>query len=518
MAPGHQPTLLLRNARVVTNDPSRPRASALAIRDGRIAAVGGDEDLGGPFAQGAILDCEGKTVIPGIIDAHMHLFAYAANLLGVDCSPDAVASLADIQQALRERVAGLPHGQWVRGWGFDESGLLERRPPNRWELDAAAPDHPVKLIHRSGHASVLNSAAMALLGIGPGTPEPPGAIIDRDLTSGELTGYLLEMEGQLEAAGPATLTRGALERGLDLAFQRLLSFGVTSIHEATPTRAPEHWDLLRELQERDRVPIGINKMFGPGDVGHMRTTGLGYGSGAGKLRVGPVKIMLNETGGAALPPQDEVNAIVDNAHGLGWQVAFHAVEEPGIRAACDAVQQVQGKASAAPENGARHRVEHCGVCPPDLRHRLRQLGITVVTQPALIREQGDRYLIQVPPLSQRWLYPVASLLAESIPVAFGSDCPVTTPDPFIGLFGACSRMSRMGKSVSGNEAVGIADALAAYTSGGAYAAFEEGVKGKIAAGYRADLAVLSHYPANPERLGNIAVERTIVGGEVAWER
>ena len=173
--------LILHNASVITMNPQRPRAEAVAVRQGRIAAVGSEGEVASlRTAETRLLDCGGGALLPAFIDAHAHLLAYAASLLSVDCGPAAVRSIDDIRRAIEERARATPPGRWLRAFGYDETALAERRHPNRHDLDAAAPQHPVRLIHGSGHACVLNSLALRLAGIDITSEEPPGGYMERE--------------------------------------------------------------------------------------------------------------------------------------------------------------------------------------------------------------------------------------------------------------------------------------------------------------------------------------------------
>ncbi|HUS82350.1 MAG TPA: amidohydrolase family protein, partial [Dehalococcoidia bacterium] len=193
---------IFHNADVITMDAARPRAGAVAVENGRIVALGSDADVLALRNGASLIDCRGGALLPGFIDAHIHLLSYAASLISVDCSPAAVSSIDEVQDALRRKAADTPAGSWLRATGYDETALAERRHPTRWELDAAAPDHPVRLIHRTGRACVLNSLALALAGVGIATEEPPGGHMERDPTSGEPAGLLIEMDALLDAAVP----------------------------------------------------------------------------------------------------------------------------------------------------------------------------------------------------------------------------------------------------------------------------------------------------------------------------
>ncbi len=517
--------LLLTNARVITCDPARPAASAVAINGDRIAWVGEAQEARDAVDAARVIDCQGKTVIPGFIDAHMHLYAYAANLQGVDCSPRAARSIGQIQEAIRRRAAALRPGEWVRAWGFEEFYLAESRPPTRWELDAAAPRHPVKLAHRSGHASVLNSLALAMLGVTGETPEPEGAVIERDPATGELTGYLLEMEQILAERGAPALSAAQM----DAAQRQLFSYGVTSIHEATPTRAMEQWEHIQRLKGEGSLLLRIYKMFGPADLSLLQERGFSFGSGDTGLAVGAIKFMLNETGEGVLPQQEALNEQVYAAHSAGFQVAFHAAEAGGVQAAIEAVERAIWRSAEEASDIAstgmrvhdhRHRVEHCGMSPPALASRLAKAGMLVVTQPAFIAEHGERYLAQVPPADREWLYPVKSLQQAQVRLAFGSDCPVVSPEPMRGIAAAVTRRAGNGEKVGAKEAITLHEAVAAYTRGGAYASIDESLKGTIAPDMLADLVVLSEdiSRTHVERLAEVKVEKTILGGQMVWER
>ncbi|MFQ5861370.1 MAG: amidohydrolase family protein, partial [Dehalococcoidia bacterium] len=209
---------LFSNACVLTLDPRQPTATLVGLRGRRIAFVGSSDELSrlrGPRTR--VLDCQGMTLLPGFEDAHLHLLALASCLRSVDCRPGQVASIGEIVASLRQRAGQTPQGAWVRGWGYDEPLLRERRHPMRWDLDEAAPYHPVRLDHRTGHASVLNSLALRLLGITSDTPDPPQGVIQRDEATGEPTGLLLEMGEFLSLRLAGYRDQGEVAQGIQAA-------------------------------------------------------------------------------------------------------------------------------------------------------------------------------------------------------------------------------------------------------------------------------------------------------------
>ena len=499
--------LILHNANVLTMDPRLPRAEAVAVRGERIAWVGSAGDVASMRSPGVrMIDCEGQTLVPGFIDAHAHVLAFAARLLAVDCGARAVSSIGDIRSALRERAAASPPGGWIRAGGYDEFSLDERRHPTRWDLDAAAPGHPVRLDHRSGHAIVLNSAALAAVGIWVDTPDPPGGMIDRDPETGEPTGLLLDMSSFLDGRIPR-LSERELEHGVRRADRLMLSRGITSVQDATPSNSPERWDLLARLKRTGSLTPRLTVMAGVEHIGRFLERGLGPGSGDHDMDVGPAKLMLSVDAGRLEPSADELAEAVRSAHEAGFQAAVHAVESEAVEAAAGIL-----------DGAFRDRIEHCSECPPSVLRKLRGSGIVVVTQPRFIYDSGARYLCQVADDVRPWLYRMRSLQEAGV-VAASSDAPVSEPHPLLGMYAAITRRAESGEVVREDEAVSAEGALAMHTVNAAYAARHEVDRGTIEAGKLADLALIDRDPTavEPHELLSARVSLTVVGGRVVWK-
>jgi predicted amidohydrolase YtcJ len=494
-------------------DAACPQGEAVAVEGERVLAVGSEADVRPHVgSRTEVVDCGGRAVLPGFIDDHCHLLAYAAGLLSVDCSPAVVSSIADIQAAIRRRAEETPGGHWIRATGYSEVDVAEERHPTRWDLDAAAPDHPVRLIHRSGHACVLNSPALRLCGIDITTEEPPGGYLDRDTSSGEPTGLLLEMNELVERAVPP-LAYEELAEGVRLASQCFLAAGVTVLVDATHTNGPSEWELLRRLRREGHLTPRVTAMVG---LDHLEDGERWRANEKDEwLSLGPAKIVIKELGDEIHPPEDELAALVAEAHGRGWQVAIHAVEE---RAVAAAVAAYEAAVARGPRGDHRHRIEHCGLCPPELVRRIAEAGVLVVTQPSFLYYNGERYLRQVPPEKQAYLYPLRSLVRAGVPLAAGSDCPVVELNVIAGLYGAVARRSAAGRPLPGTEAIGVEEALAMYTTDAAFSCFAEGERGSIVAGRLADLVILSGDPrACPSaELLALRPEMAIIGGRVVW--
>lgn len=508
--------LILYNTNIITMNQKCPTAQLVAIRDGKIVMVGTDDDLELVRGQKTrVINCEGKTVVPGFNDAHTHILALASSLLSVDCSPSSVTTIAEIQAKIRQRVKKTPRGSWIRANHYNEFYLADKRHPTRWDLDQAAPYHPVRLMHRSMHACVLNSLGLSLAGISNETPEPPGGFIDRDET-GEPTGLLFELNAYLEQKQiPPTLTGEELKQGIRLANLQFLSSGITSLQDATRSNGLPQWQTLKRLILGGDLLPRVCMMTGINKIADFREQGLLPGSGNVALRLGAAKIVLDETTGSLHPSPSQLNEEVLSAHRAGFQVAIHAIGETQLEAAVSALEYVL---NLAPRPDHRHRIEHCSVCPPRLLPRLKNLQAVVVTQPAFIYYSGERYLDQVPRPESKWLYRARSFLENSVRLAASSDSPVVPTNLLVGIYAAVTRKAETGEVVLAEEAVSPIQALGMYTLGAAYASFEENVKGSIEVGKLADLVVLSSDPTRVpvDEIKDIEVEKTFIGGTLAW--
>ena len=518
------PDMLLVNARVLTLEQQQPRAEAVAVRGETIVAVGGRAEaarLAGPDAK--VIDCQGMALLPGFVDAHCHLFATASSLQGLPCGPDEVSNIPELQATIRRQAASTPPGSWVRGFGYDDLALEEGRHPSCRDLDLAAPDHPVRLDHRSGHAAVLNSIGLHLAGIHRDTPDPVDGVIERAAGSGEPTGLLLEMGPFLRQRLGRLRDERDAEEGIARLGRLLLSYGITSVHDAGVNNSPGRWDAMAGLQASGLLPCRVTMMAGAEHLGDFLAEGRTWGDGDSCLRLGHVKVILSLTTGAMQPDVAELGRIVGEAHRAGFPAAVHAVEEEAVSAAVQVFAESRSTDGPLP---ARDRIEHCAECPPELAAQVGRSGAMVVTQPGFIFHHGHRYRQRVDPNLLDSLYPVSSLHRSGAPVAFGSDSPVVDPNPWPAIYSAVTGLARDSLPLSGSSAaagwsnrVSIETALRMYTIAGALAEGAQGVKGTIRPGKLADLTLLEHDPTTveQERLKDLRPVMTILGGNVAWQ-
>jgi predicted amidohydrolase YtcJ len=460
--------LVLKNAKVITMNPDYPAAELVAIEGSRVLAVAGSEELEQlKGAKTRVIDCQGRTVVPGFNDAHCHIFPFIRSLRELDLSPSAVGSIVDIKAAIRHRAQSLPPGKWLTGSGYNEFYLAEKRHPNRRDLDEAAPNHPVALFHRSLHACVLNSMALSRAGITTETPEPPGALVERELETGEPNGLLFEMAGYIMEGVVPPLSEAELAEGMASASQHYLSMGITSLQEASATNDFARWQTLKQFKDNGRLQSRVFMMFGLDALSQFQAAGLGFGAGDSFLRLGGVKLMLSET--TAPPPPLGLNQQALTAHQARFQLAIHCIEPSTVEAAISALEYIN---SQAPTTGRRHRLEHCSECPPRLLERLSRLKAMVVTQPPFLYYSGERYLATIPPAQLKWLYRLRSFLDGGLVVAGSSDSPVVPDNPLVGIYAAVTRRVQSGEELSPEERISAKDALEMYTINAAHASFE----------------------------------------------
>ena len=509
--------IILYNANILTMDLNYPHASWIAIHSGKVLAISDKEDfspLKGAFTEA--IDCQGMTILPGFHDAHCHPAGFAESLVSPDLSSPHIRSISDIHKIIRETAMKTPPGSWIRARGYNEFYLAEKRHPTCRDLDKATSNHPVRLTHRSGHAHVLNSPGLKLAGISIDTPEPPGSVIERDPETGEPNGVLYEMGDYLAEVIPP-LTDDEMERGIRLASKKLVASGITSVQDASVRNGVQRWQKFQHWKNSGSFKPRVNMTVGAEALGQFQEQDFSPRTGDNQLGLGAIKIIVHRTTGQLNPSQEELNEKVLQIHKLGFQLALHAAEEATVQAAWLALHNALNK---IPRVDHRHRIEHCSVCRPEMARLLASLGVVIVTQPAFIYYNGERYLNTVPADLIEHLYPVATFIQAGLQVASGSDCPVVPPNPFSGIYAAVSRTAETGQSIAAEQRINIVNALHMYTTGPAYSCFEEKVKGSLAPGKLADLIVLCDNPLaiTVEEMKKLEVKATMIDGKILWRK
>ena len=497
--------IVLLNGKVLAR---KGNPTALAVARGKVLATGSDHDirrLATPSA--TVLDCGGRTVIPGIMDAHCHVLAAAATRLWVNCRPAATRDVDEIVEALRQAVT--PQRVWIRGYGYDDSPVGVGRPLNRHDLDRVSTTRCVRVEHRSGHACVLNSRALAAMGVDRRTPDPPGGVIVRD-QDGEPTGLLLEMSGWLrsrarECDDPSPGITPEILRGFG---NQMLAYGITAVTDAGPSNDLDRWRYFEEQTGAGMLPSRLTMMVGFDRMEEMRTAGLIYGASAnaGRLAVGRAKIMLTASAGGLRPDPARLSEMVAHAHALGFPVAIHAVERDAVVASALAIGDTL-PVKTGDDRRIRDRIEHCAECPPDVLDLVAQSGAMVVPNPGFLHYDGARYLRTVADDLLPHLYPVGALVDRGVPTCLGSDTPVIEPNPWASIAAAVSRQSAAGVDLGGVSVKSVAQALALHSG-----------TPRIAPGMLADLAVVEPDPftVSARDLPAVRSVATIVAGQLVW--
>ena len=535
--------LALTNGVVLTMAGDGSAVGGVAVgTDGRIVATGSTEEikgLAGPDTR--VIDMNGRTLIPGFFDCHMHLLWLGRNLSNVNLATPPVQNKADIVKLLRERRASDPGAAFVQGNFYDQNKLPDGRHLTRADLDEVSTEVPVRIEHTSGHAAVVNSRALQLLGIGPDTPDPMGGEIERD-AQGEATGLLLESASwnNLERIVPE-LTSGQAMDALGQANRYLLERGVTSATDAHTH--PDEIDWFAGSVVSNRLQVRTNCMVGWAEV--IRHVGEGeapnpdalqpirLGLDGHRLHVGQAKLFADGAittrtclltqpfegmpgnFGIAMHGGEELRDLIRRAHRAGWQIATHAIGDRAIDLVLTAYADAQrGFTRHRPD----HRIEHCMLLDPALIARLRRQNVWSVGQPEFLASLGDAYYSALGEERTNRLSPYATLDAQNVAQAFSSDCPVVPGAPLVGIRAAIERKTLKGRTVGPNECLSAETALYAYTAAPAYASRVERDRGTIELGKWADFTLLSRNPLETptDEWESIRVDATIVGGDCLY--
>jgi predicted amidohydrolase YtcJ len=511
------------------------RAQAMAVRDGRIIAIGSNDDIR-KLKQGRteVVDLGGHFVMPGFNDAHLHLAAGGLVHLEVDLV--GVKSLAEMQQRIAEHAKTTPPGDWIIGRGWDHTLWAAETLPTRQDIDAVTGNHPAIFVRVDGHIGVANTAALKAAGILTSSPNPPGGKIDRD-ASGTATGILRETAKDMMLAKVPRPSMVQRRRGIELALAEAARAGLTSLQDNSEW---EDFLVYEELEKQGKLTARISEwlMFNqplpllqehraqhPADDPMLHTAMLkGFMDGSlGSRTAALLAPYADDPGNTGLPQYDQstLNRMAAERSAAGFQLGFHAIGDRAAQMALDAFAEAERDAHQNHrERDFRFRIEHDQVIDPGQIEQYHKLGVIASVQPNHLLTDMNWAVERIGPKRAKTSYPWKDFLDHGVRIAFGTDYPVEPLAPFRGVYAAVTRKNEAGtKEYFPEQKLTIQQALAAYTTGSAYAQFAEHEKGTLALGMLADFVVLDRdltaIPAS--EILKTQVLRTVVGGKTVYQ-
>jgi len=530
-------SLVLFNGKVWTGNPRQPESEAVACQGSRIVAVGSNQEIRRWAGAGAeVVDLQGKRVVPGFNDAHVHFYTGGAQLAGVQLRD--AASEKEFAERIARFAAKTPKGRWITGGNWDHENWTPARLPTRQLIDAATPDHPVFVNRLDGHMALANSLALRLAGVTRDTKDPPGGEIVRD-EGGEPTGILKDaaMEAVRRVIPPPSAAE--IEEALRAAMRYAARNGVTSVHDMSAS--PPVFEVYQRLLQRGELTVRIYGHQPLPGWRRLAQVGIRAAFGNEKLRIGALKGFADGSLGSStawffapyrddpktsgLPademiPESKMRDNIAGADQAGLQVAVHAIGDKANHIILNMYEEVTRK------NGSRDRrfrIEHAQHLSANDIPRFGSLKVIASMQPYHAIDDGRWAWKRVGPEVLKGTYAFRSLLDADAVLAFGSDWYVAPMEPLMGIYAAVTRRTLDGKNPGGwipEQKITVAEAVRAFTWGSAYAGFDENAKGTIEPGKLADMAVLSDdiFVIAPEQIEKASVVMTVFDGKIVYRR
>ncbi len=528
------------NAKVITVSNEDEMAQAVCTNGSKILYVGSNKGAAQYISKETkVIDATGKTVMPGIIDAHIHFVMYGLldhGIINVDYKH--VNSIHDILMLIKEETTRRKPGEWIVLSGYDHNKLEEKRHPLKEELDEVAPDNPVQCIRCCAHMGVYNSCALDIGNIASMDQFASGEVVVDE--KGNPVGLLKET-AHMSLSKLVLVPDDVLMKGIQNANAIMLENGITSVHDAG-SYGKTAMRLLQKASKEKKIQVKVRPMifdmYGKesniGLIEDYLRMGIHTNFGDDHFNLGPIKIMMDgSTSGpscATIEPyshdenlrgiqvwqQEETDVVVSKAHHCGFQMSAHAVGDKAVTVLLNSYEKVLKE---QPRDNHRHRIEHCALTNESILQRVKDYSIVPVSNPAFIslnapdynRFYGNRV---------KHMFPLKDYLERGIVTAIGSDAPVTEANPMFSLFGAVNRCDVKTRELCGeNQKVSVLDVVRMLTYNGAYAAFEEDIKGSLEPGKMADIVMLSkdilEYPK--EDLMKVKVMLTMADGQIVYE-
>jgi predicted amidohydrolase YtcJ len=523
------PEIILHNANVFTSNPLQAKAQAIALSGGKIVAVGRNDDvLNMTNSSTKKIDIGGKTITPGFIDAHSHpVSSGVRHLRSVDCD---LRSIKEIKEAIKEKADNTPSGDWVDGFKYDDTKTVEGRYITRYDLDEVTPDHPVRITHRGGHTAYVNSKALEVSNIDKNTPDPAGGQIVRG-DNGEPTGLLKENATDLLNMPPNTSTAKDGQDGVKLITEMMSKSGVTSVTDAYGNQ--RSLTAYNDAMNADVLSARIYCMIGYHGIDDMISQGVKTGDGNDWVRIGGMKLTCDgsisertarlseayvgrpDDFGIVVMDENELYDYSIRAHKADWQIGIHANGDVGIEKSLNVFEKIQKE---HPRNDPRLRLEHCTLINDDILRRMKALNVIANPFSTYVYWHGEK-MVNYGKERLESMFAVRSFIDNGITVTQTSDYPPGPYEPMMALQSSVTRTDMSGNLWGASQKVTVEEALKVGTINGAYASYEEGIKGSLETGKYADLVVLDEDPTqvDPNTIVDIKIERTMVNGKWVYE-
>ena len=521
--------MIVTGGKVLTMDPAQPVAEAIAVRGEYLLAVGSDDDIKSLAGVNTRrIDARGRTVTPGFIDSHSHpLFAEEA--VGVNVN---LRRIDDVKSALAGKAANTPPGHWVRGVMYDDTKFEDERPLNRSDIDEAVPDHPVYVGHRGGHTGVVNSMAFEMAGVDADTPDPEGGRFFRE--NGELTGKVAEHAREVffEVGTWPVMDRAVRQQSATISSRNMAATGLTSTTDAFGN----YDDLVAYQDARDADELYFRLAYMPGGNSKVyegfKMAGIRSGFGDNVIRVGAVKFSADGSAsertmymstpyegtddhGILTMDQEAIHAAVDDAVAHGFRVGIHANGDLTIDMVLNAYERVLADHTGP---NPRHRIEHCSLINPDLLRRIKAAGVVPAPFYTYAYYHGNKW-VDYGPEKMESMFAHRSFLDYDIPVAPASDYTPGPYEPMMAIQSMVTRKDVRGRVWGPSQRISVTEAMQICTMHGAYASFEEHIKGSLTAGKLADFVILENDPhdVDQDAIVDIRILQTVMGGRTTYE-
>lgn len=529
---------VFKNGKVITVNSNDDVVSAVATLDNKIIYVGNDKEAEEYIGEHTkVIDLNNKTLTPGFIDAHQHSAHTAAwKNMFYNLDPSLAPNKKKMLELIKKAVDETPEGKWVLFWGYDEMRMEEGVAPTVQELDEIAPNHPLLVGRFCGHVGSFNTKALEIGNINIDTAKNfvEGQVAIND---GQLVGQLYET-AYYHMWNYADIDVSKLIFALEMESKEILKYGVTTTHDAGSFGAPSYFaynQAIKAKAYKARVAPMFFNLLGKDnvirDIKQYIDLGIGI-LGSERLKYGIMKIMIdgsssspscavsvpychNKGTGILSMSAEEVEEMALTIHKAGLQAAAHCIGDRATEIWVTAVEKAQ---HAFPREDARHRIEHCGMATPDQINRIKELGMIPTPNTRFLYLNGERYFKFFGERAKS-MFPCKSWVDAGVKAAIGTDGPIVSTNPLLGLSSAIDRRTSEGNPIGPEQNITILEAIRMYTYNGAYATFEEDIKGSIEVGKLADLAVYDGdlLKATASELEKIRCVLTMVDGEVVYQ-